>query len=853
MTTTHSAPTARRWALPRLDRQSGLVMAMTVALAALAAVVGRPFSDAAVLAEGLRLPWWLLAIGFAATEACVLHIQVKREASTVSVSELPLVLGLFFGSPYGLLLGRLVGSLAILLVQRRSSPLKTVWNLASVSLQTAVAVALFSLVGGGRDESSWLSWLAAYAGAIGASWVGVLAVSLVMAIYDGGLDGRELLRDLLTGEPAAPVVVTLGLVAVTSLSATPDSALLLAITGAGLLLGYRAYAALADRHLSLERLYRFTQAVSNSPEVDEVLGNVLTEARELLRTERAEIAFVASEKGDVARVRLGASGRLSRSEDPQGPEDEWLLAAVVADGEPLLLPRSTRDPEHRRWLDAQGARDAVAVPLRGGAGVLGALVVTDRLGEVRTFETDDVLLLETVANHASVALQNGELIDKLRHEAMHDALTGLPNRAFLQRRLGALLDDVADGRADGAAIMILDLDGFKEVNDTLGHQQGDLLLIEVGERLKTAVGQGGLVARLGGDEFAVLLEGGDEDRAVRTGRRVLRALEHPIALESMEVEVGGSLGMALAPAHAGDPAGLLKRADLAMYDAKSSSRGLRVYEADLDSNDPSRLSLVAELRTALNNGQVEVHVQPQARTATGQVGSVEALVRWEHPERGRIAPDEFIPVAERSGLIGPLTTRVLDLSLAAVADWRRRGVDLGIAVNLSSRSLLDADLVDEVSRLLRRHDVPPGRLTLEVTESSVMADPARATALLHELRALGVRLSVDDFGTGYSSLSYLKRLPVDEVKIDRSFVTGLHDRGGDVAIVRAIVDLGRHLGLEVVAEGVEDQETWDLLGEMGCDMVQGWHLGRPMPRADLVTWLAEREQVRTSSPRLRLA
>jgi EAL domain-containing protein (putative c-di-GMP-specific phosphodiesterase class I) len=338
---------------------------------------------------------------------------------------------------------------------------------------------------------------------------------------------------------------------------------------------------------------------------------------------------------------------------------------------------------------------------------------------------------------------------------------------------------------------------------------------------------------------------------VRLGRRVLRALEQPIALESMEVEVGGSVGLALAPAHASDPAGLLKRADLAMYDAKSATRGLRVYGAELDATDPSRLSLVAELRAALNNGQVEVHVQPQARTSTGEVGSVEALVRWEHPERGRIAPDEFIPVAERSGLIGPLTTRVLDLSLAAVADWRRRGVDLSVAVNLSSRSLLDADLVDEVSRLLRRHDVPPARLTLEVTESSVMADPARATALLHELRGLGVRLSVDDFGTGYSSLSYLQRLPVDEVKIDRSFVTGLDDRGGNAAIVRAIVDLGRHLGLEVVAEGVEDQQTWDQLEEMGCHLVQGWHLARPMPPAALVPWLREREDARTTR-RLRL-
>jgi EAL domain-containing protein (putative c-di-GMP-specific phosphodiesterase class I) len=265
-----------------------------------------------------------------------------------------------------------------------------------------------------------------------------------------------------------------------------------------------------------------------------------------------------------------------------------------------------------------------------------------------------------------------------------------------------------------------------------------------------------------------------------------------------------------------------------------------VYESDLDSNNPRRLALVAELRTGLNHGQIKVHVQPQAQVLTGVTESVEALVRWDHPELGAVSPDEFIPVAERSGLIGLLTSRVLDSSLAAVADWRRQGEDLSIAVNLSTRSLHDADLVEEVARLLRRHDVPASRLTLEVTESSVMADPARATALLHQLRELGVRLSVDDFGTGYSSLSYLKRLPVQEVKIDRSFVTGLRDKGEDVAIVRAIVDLGRHLGLQVVAEGVEDQETWDLLAAMGCDLVQGWHLGRAMAIDDLVPWLRRR-------------
>jgi predicted signal transduction protein with EAL and GGDEF domain len=335
------------------------------------------------------------------------------------------------------------------------------------------------------------------------------------------------------------------------------------------------------------------------------------------------------------------------------------------------------------------------------------------------------------------------------------------------------------------------------------------------------------------------------------GRRLLRSLEQPVSLDGLEVEVGGSLGLAMAPAHATDTAGLLKRADMAMYEAKASTGGLRLYKPDPESDNPRRLMLVSELRTALSHGRIEVFVQPQARLTTGETTGVEALVRWDHSELGFIPPDEFIPIAERSGLIGLVTTRVLDLSLAAVADWRDQGVDLGVAVNLSTRSLLDADLVDEVSRLLRRHGVPASRLTLEVTESSVMADPSRAIALLHQLRDLGVRLSVDDFGTGYSSLSYLKSLPVDEVKIDRSFVTNLSGQSADVAIVRAIVDLGRHLGLEVVAEGVEDQPTWDLLSSMGCDLVQGWHHGRPMPVADFVPWLRARADGSEGRPALR--
>jgi diguanylate cyclase (GGDEF)-like protein len=837
--------------LPRLPtvarpaHQTVLVVAMIVGLLGMAALVGQPFVGLSPFLGFAHLPWWAMGIGFAATEASVFYRQTKREARTVSISELPLVLGLFLASPGQLLLGRLAGSVAVFLLHRRAPGLKTAWNLALVSLQTAVAVALFHLLAGGREVSSPLAWVGAYAGAIGANCVACIALALVIAIYERDLRLRPILVDMVTGEPFAPFVVTLGLIAVMSLSAARNSAWLLLVTGAGLLLGYRAYASLANRHLGTERLYRFAQAVTSAPEVDETLRKLLQEAKELLRAERAEVAFVASDGGDVAHVRLGASGRLGRSSEAPAPTDQWLLSRAVGNGDPLLISRGTRDSAERGWLDAQVAREAVAVPLRGGTGILGVLIVTDRVGDVRTFAEDDVRLLETVASHASVALQNGTLMAQLRHEALHDALTGLPNRAALQRQLSAALDDLADGRSPGAAVMILDLDRFKEVNDTLGHHHGDQLLIEVGTRLRTAIGDSGLVARLGGDEFAVLLPGiDDEDHAVRVGRRLLRSLEQPVSLDGLEVEVGGSLGLALAPSHATDPAALLKRADMAMYDAKAATGGLRVYEPDEDSDNPRRLMLVSELRTALNNDRIEVHVQPQARMATGDVVSVEALVRWNHPELGFVPPDEFIPVAERSGLVGLVTTLVLDQSLAAVADWRRQGVDLSVAVNLSTRSLHDADLVDEVSRLLRRHGVPASRLTLEVTESSVMADPARAIALLHQLRGLGVRLSVDDFGTGYSSLSYLKSLPVNEVKIDRSFVTHLSSQDNDVAIVRAIVDLGRHLGLEVVAEGVEDQPTWDLLTTMGCDLMQGWHLARAMPTTDLVPWITQRAERR---------
>ncbi len=831
-----------RAALPlrRPCRETVAVLTMIGGLLLVGVLLTAPLLDSGAFLQP-ELPWWALALAFTAAETSVMYVQEKREAQTMSLSEVPLVVGLFLASPLSLLVARVVGLALLSVGRRRLPPLKTIFNFALMVCETGVALVVFTTLASFSEGLGPLTWAAALAAAFVGNVVSGLAIGRVIAVYEGSPGLRAMLLRAAHGQMSTPVGVVIGLIAVTSLAQSLQSTWLLLGLGILVLLGYRAYGALLDRHRNLERLYGFSRTLSGAPDLDGVMAHVLEEARGLLHAERASAAFVDPDGAIIARVRL-AGDTVTRSEQPASDDDRWLLDQVVDGQTPLLLPRTSRG-DARTWLDTYDMRDAIVVPLRAGQRAIGALVVADRLGDVRTFEPADLQLLETVANHAGVALQNGELVDKLRHEALHDALTGLPNRVQLQRRLAAALDEVADGRSTGAAVMILDLDDFKEVNETLGHQQGDLLLSEVGTRLTGAVGSAGTVARLGGDEFAVVVPGtADEDHVLRVGRRVLRALEQPVSLDGLEVAVGGSMGIALAPVHADDPAALLKRADMAMYDAKTTARRLRVFEPELDTDNPRRLTLVSELRTALQQGDLVVHVQPQTRLGSGEVAGVEALARWRHPTLGDVPPDEFIPVAERSGLIGPLTTRVLDAALAGWAQWRAAGHDLGVAVNLSARTLHDPDLVEEVGRLLRRHGVPASRLTLEVTESAVMADPARAVALLHRLRDLGVRLSVDDFGTGYSSLSYLKRLPVHEVKIDRSFVTSLGSDAEDLPIVRAIVDLGRHMGLEVVAEGVEDASTMELLDSIGCDLAQGWHLGRPMPLDGLLPWLQRRSQ-----------
>jgi diguanylate cyclase (GGDEF)-like protein len=426
---------------------------------------------------------------------------------------------------------------------------------------------------------------------------------------------------------------------------------------------------------------------------------------------------------------------------------------------------------------------------------------------------------------------------RLRHQALHDGLTGLPNRSLLYSRLRRAIGSARGDRL--AALMLIDLDRFKEVNDTLGHDHGDELLVEVAARLRGALRRGDTLARLGGDEFAVLLPELPERAAVaELAGRLQDALGRPFALRGVAVELEASIGVALCPEHGDDVHTLVQRADVAMYDAKRTQAGIATYSPERDPYSADRLGLLAELRRAIERDELVLHYQPKVSVDGGDVIGVEALVRWQHPTRGLLGPAEFVPLAERTGTVAELTRWVLAAALSQARAWIDAGRPLPVAVNLAAANIVDVTLPDAIAVQLAEHGVPGELLECEISEHTVMADPLRAMEVLGRLREMGLRLSLDDFGTGHSSLAYLKRLPLDEVKIDRSFVAGMTADENDAVIVRSTIDLARNLGLDVVAEGVEDAATLHGLGELHCDIAQGFHLSRPLPAGELDTWLA---------------
>jgi diguanylate cyclase (GGDEF)-like protein len=442
-------------------------------------------------------------------------------------------------------------------------------------------------------------------------------------------------------------------------------------------------------------------------------------------------------------------------------------------------------------------------------------------------------LLLLVAVPFAALYWSGREADRRRQEALHDALTGLPNRLHFGRRLRQELH-----RAHGAVdVVMLDLDGLKDVNDALGHSHGDDVIVSVARRLEACLGEDGLVARLGGDGYGVLLLGADDPVAVT--QRLRAAVAEPLMLGELRVHVAASAGIARWPEHGADDDAVLRHADVALHVAKSERTGCEIYDAAQDPHGPDRLALLTELREGIGRGELAVHYQPKLSLAEARVDGVEALVRWQHPRRGLLGPHEFLDLAARGDLMPALTAAVLDRALAQIVAWRAEGLELTVAVNVPPEALHDRAMPGAVRAALERHGLDGPALRLEITESSLMRDAARAVEVLEDLRALGVRVAIDDFGTGYSSLAWLKRLPVNELKIDRSFVMGMDDGASDVAIVESTIRLGQTLGLEVVAEGVETASALERLHAFGCDVAQGYFISRPQPAAELTAWLQQ--------------
>jgi len=529
--------------------------------------------------------------------------------------------------------------------------------------------------------------------------------------------------------------------------------------------------------------------------------------RDLLLVEQA---FADAISQDVQTITRAAS-RLAVS--------LWLVAALAVTFIVLLLVTTNR-------LVLRPIGEVTRALKAEAMGKLGV-----EMPRTRTLETRD--LVEAFGEmHRQVRQRETEL----EYRALHDALTTLPNRTLLFERIEY---DLRMARRQGTplCLLMIDLDRFKEVNDTLGHQVGDSLLIEVASRLHTCLRDTDTVARLGGDEFAVLLPGTTREQGLEAVAKLLSTFAQPVNLKGTEVYVAASIGVALYPEHGDESHLLMQHADVAMYMAKREQSGFAVYDPDEDQFTLSRLEMLTDLRQAVEQQALELHFQPILSLATGEVRSVEALLRWSHPQHGQVSPELVIELAEQTGLIGPLTDSVIHKALAQAARWQARGMALPISVNLSMHNLHDARLPGKLRDALKQHGVPGSSLTLEVTETAMMANPHRVMVALNELDDLGVQLAVDDFGTGFSSLAYLKSLPVDVLKIDKSFVLGLEQDKSDQAIVQATLSLGHNLGMTVVAEGVESAESWDFLQQIGCDGAQGFHICRPLPADALEAWL----------------
>jgi diguanylate cyclase (GGDEF)-like protein len=793
------------------------------------------FTPAVLSYRPVLVPWpemlLYLAI-FIAAEAITLNIEIRGHGTDISLTEIPLVVALFYLPPLPLLAIRVLAQ-ALIHSRRRMGSVKFAFNVASRAAANAAAILVVSAFGPLHGVSP-RTWLVLFGAASTATLIGVFAVLGVITLIQGGASIRRMIRTASPGLAVTIVNITLGLLVLITVQRDPWSVTLLAVLAVVLVVVYRSYGQFLRQHKSLSEIYELTRVVSESHS-DTTLGDVLlARVRELLQAESATLWLLPQGRypETLLSARIDDSGLIDIAATPESLRRR----AVESGGTVALGGKLGGDPELLTELLAAGVRDAIVVPLRSGSAVIGSLEIAGRIGGPSSLSRDDVRLLETVAAHASVAVENSRLVDRLQFDAHHDALTGLPNRRRLVNALEQAVAVLAPGEV--VAVLQFDVSGLRDVNESLGHAAGDELLGEVARRLRAAAPPAALVARLGSDEFVVTLRTPGTEEAVNLAGELRRAMQDPMEIGSLTLDVDCAVGIAVHPDHGSEPAILLQRADVATHVAKSVASAVQLFNVGLESRSTRRLGLAGDLRRALDHDELEVYFQPKVSLRTRQLVGVECLARWEHSAHGSVSPEDFVAVAEHTGQLGRLTEVVLREGLGRCRAWALAGRPLNVSVNLSPRTLTDPDFPDRVQQLLEEYGVSPDRLTLEMTEGGVVGETGRPLPSMHRLYDLGVRLAVDDFGTGYSSLSYLRRLPVHEVKIDRAFVQGMATDPGDLAIVRAVVDLSRHFGLTVVAEGVESELTLSLLEEIGCDIGQGFLFSRPLSYDRLEAWFA---------------
>ena len=810
----------------------------------------------------------LLVIGFAVAEWWRVFIHFRQEAQSYSLSEIPLVIGVFAlaGDPGELVLARVLGAAIGLGLLRRQEPIRLVFNLASFAIETETLLLLVNHISG-TTATSWVVWLWVLLFMSIASLLGFALTAIAISLAEGRQSHRQWLQPIVIVLIGGFANCSLGLVIVALGGSNPPMLLLLLTPLSAIVAAYVLYTREHQKNQRLKNLYTSSGMLQRASSGGAAIPELLDHYCKVFRVDTAMVSLLPVATG------TGSSRTISTRRGVRDAVDMVLSAEQLERLLPLLdettssyvdagfevvqrgviITPSTSNLELRQWLSEQGFRDAMATLLQGEGTLLGALVVANRLSDLGSFNSDDVRDFDAYAAQITVAVQNTSLGDRLHRQAFYDTLTGLSNRALFMDRLEHALTR-RERHGESLAVLFLDLDNFKEINDSLGHVAGDELLARVADSLKTVLRASDTPARFGGDEFAILVEEtADREDTLRVVERVESVFKSRFKIAGREVTISASIGVAVTASRDISAEELVGRADVAMYRAKLKGKDTsEIFEPGMQDVVARRLEVRTDLERAIDDRELVVLYQPIVDMASSTPVGVEALVRWKHPRWGMVGPAEFIGIAEETGIIRELGLHVLEVACRQWQAWHV-GLDdeptVTMSVNVSPRQLRHPDFVKDVSRILVKTGLLPSHLTLEITESFMVDDPASARARLHELKTLGVRISMDDFGTGYSSLASLQDLPLDILKIDKLFVDHVAEDPRRTAFAQAIIRMGKTLGLGLVAEGVENADQAERLQSLGCRFAQGFYFSRPVPAEEIQKMLLASHAIRVAGGR----